>query len=393
MQSAVLRALEFDRIREALAREAATPLGRERAFTLEPATDPADVRRRLEVATEALAFEKSRSLALDGPEDLDDVLDQLGIADQPLAPLQLLGLARFMASVGSVVDGIRGASAPLLSELVASVRGFDDEISAVRRAVQPSGDVDDNASTALRDIRDALRRQRSKLRTTLDGLVRRTRDIEVPAGSDRQRPQRPVRHRRSRRASRCHSGHRARRIHQRREPVPRADDHRVTQQRHRGPGRAREGRSASDSAGPDGCVPQPRRGSRRALAAAAEVDELHAKARFAARIDGVAPELTDGGHLEFRGARHPLLIPAVRDLLGKTTRTTGTTRTTRAKADARATGPSQVVASNLLVSPPARALVISGPNTGGKTVALKAFGLLAVMAQAGILIRSNQAAG
>ena len=114
------------------------------------------------------------------------------------------------------------------------------------------------------------------------------------------------------------------------------------------------------------------------------VDELHAKARFAARIDGVAPELTDGGHLEFRGARHPLLIPAVRDLL-REDRSNDGNDADESKSHP-APGPSQVVASNLLVSPPARALVISGPNTGGKTVALKAFGLLAVMAQAGILI-------
>ena len=40
MQPAVLRALEFDRIREVLSREAATALGRERALALEPAVDP-----------------------------------------------------------------------------------------------------------------------------------------------------------------------------------------------------------------------------------------------------------------------------------------------------------------------------------------------------------------
>ena len=173
MQSAVLRALEFDRIREALARETATPLGRERALALQPATELDEVRRQLEASTAAAAFEKSSgSLALDGPEDLAEVLEHLGIADQPLTPLQLLGLARFVSSVGSVVDRVRNAAAPLLAELVTGVRPFDEEVNAVCRAIQPSGDVDDNASTALRDIRDSLRRQRSKLRSTLDGLVR-----------------------------------------------------------------------------------------------------------------------------------------------------------------------------------------------------------------------------
>ena len=114
------------------------------------------------------------------------------------------------------------------------------------------------------------------------------------------------------------------------------------------------------------------RTSTRFSQAAADLDELHAKARFAARMDGVAPDLTTDGHLEFRGARHPLLIPAVRDLCGgpANRRAPANPRTPAGlRADA-------VIASDLLVSPPARALVISGPNTGGKTVALKAFGLL-----------------
>jgi DNA mismatch repair protein MutS2 len=51
------------------------------------------------------------------------------------------------------------------------------------------------------------------------------------------------------------------------------------------------------------------------LAAAADLDDLHAKARLAQRVDGIAPEISADGHLEFRGARHPLLIPAVRDRL------------------------------------------------------------------------------
>jgi len=108
--------------------------------------------------------------------------------------------------------------------------------------------------------------------------------------------------------------------------------------------------------------------------AAANLDELHAKVRLAQRVDGLAPDLTSEGHLDFRGARHPLLIPAVRDLLDD------------ASGDSPASGPPVVVGTDLTISPPARALVISGPNTGGKTVALKAFGLLSLMAQSGLLI-------
>jgi DNA mismatch repair protein MutS2 len=107
---------------------------------------------------------------------------------------------------------------------------------------------------------------------------------------------------------------------------------------------------------------------------AGELDALHAKVDLARRTDGRAPDLSDDNRIEFVGARHPLLIPAVRDLAeGR--------RFTGASA-----APLNPVASDLVIVPPTRALVISGPNTGGKTVALKAFGLLALMAQAGLFI-------
>jgi DNA mismatch repair protein MutS2 len=371
MQSTALRALEFDRIREAMAREASTVLGRERALALEPATDAAEVRRRLDLTLEAATFEKSSGgLAIDGPEDLAEILAELDVNERPLAPLQLLGLARFVASVGSVVDRVRQARLTGLATLVAGARSFIAETDAVRRAIQPSGDVSDDASPALSDIRDALRRQRAKLRSTLEGL---TRGRETAKYLQDQ----IITDRNGRYVVVVRSEHR--------DAIPGLVH-----------GSSASGASlylepmSTVSLNNDvvALVEREKEEIHRILLAltdafrmrgdelvalldaAAELDELHAKARLAVRMDGIAPELTSEGHLEFRAARHPLLIPAVRDLL----------------AESRSSGPSTVIPSDLLLTPPARALVISGPNTGGKTVALKAFGLLAVMAQAGLLI-------
>jgi DNA mismatch repair protein MutS2 len=103
--------------------------------------------------------------------------------------------------------------------------------------------------------------------------------------------------------------------------------------------------------------------------AAAEIDELQAKARLATRVAGTAPALAPDGRIEFRDARHPLVG-------------TGLFSTDFNRSGTEVTA----VPSDLVIVPPTRALVISGPNTGGKTVALKAVGLLSLMAQSGLLI-------
>src|SRR5580765_2313662 len=133
MQPAVLKALEFDRIREALARDALTPLGRVRLDALVPATDPAEVRRGLDLTTEAVRRTKAGgSMAIDAAEDLVTVLGTLEIGDQSLEPLGLLSLARFVTSVDQVATSI-GPDTPLLHEIAARSASFAREAQAIHR--------------------------------------------------------------------------------------------------------------------------------------------------------------------------------------------------------------------------------------------------------------------
>ncbi|HKW42271.1 MAG TPA: Smr/MutS family protein, partial [Gemmatimonadales bacterium] len=100
------------------------------------------------------------------------------------------------------------------------------------------------------------------------------------------------------------------------------------------------------------------RSQRDAIAAAWEMciafDDLCARARYAVEVNGFAPAI--GGPLEIHGGRHPLLVRE--DL---------------------------VVPFDLVLAPDEYTVLVSGPNTGGKTVLIKAVGLLALMAQSGII--------
>lgn len=367
MQASTLKALEFDRIREILAEHALTPLGRTRAFDLEPSTEPANVADRLALTAEGVQFAgASGSLGLWAPDDLDTTLEVLGVEGQILDPLQLVGLARFVDSVDGVVAGIRRTGDagddrepaarpyPRLRALVLASRPFTHEVTAVRKAIDASGDVHDDASPALREIRERLRRQRAKLRSTLENLSKgrdTAKYLQDQIVTDRNgRYVLVVRSEHRESIPGIVHGSSASGASLYLEPLAtvelnnetvtlaekeQAEVHRIllalTDAFRR--------RDADLST---------------MLGIAADIDELHSKVEFARQLDGIAPALAADGRLEFRGARHPLLAVAV--------------------------------ASDLLVTPPTRALVISGPNTGGKTVALKAFGLLAMMAQSGLLI-------
>jgi DNA mismatch repair protein MutS2 len=92
---------------------------------------------------------------------------------------------------------------------------------------------------------------------------------------------------------------------------------------------------------------------------AAELDVIQARARFSQATGGVEPLIAPDGAFELRAARHPLLG-------------------------------SKAVPVDVLMTPPTRILIIAGPNTGGKTVALKTAGLFAAMAQAGLHLPADK---
>jgi DNA mismatch repair protein MutS2 len=105
---------------------------------------------------------------------------------------------------------------------------------------------------------------------------------------------------------------------------------------------------------------------REAIAAAWEMciafDDLCARARYAVEVNGFVPEI--GGHLKIRGGRHPLLTPGRRPGVS---------------------GTDLVIPFDLELVPDEFTVLISGPNTGGKTVLIKAVGLLALLTQSGIV--------
>lgn len=371
MSPGALRALEFDRIVEAVCGYAQTPPGRIRLARLSPQIDAHAVSAALAATAETVRFLADNHIGLQAPEDLDALLTGLAVEGRALEPLQLLGLAAFLGSVDTTCAAVRRARSafPILRSIADRSASFEHEIGDIRKKIDPSGEVVDEASPELKGIRERLRKQRARLRGTLESYLR---------GKDTAKylQQQIVTDRNGRYVLVVRSEHRS--------AIP-------------GIVHGSSGSGASLFLEPLSTVEinndivaleqqeaeevrrillaltdrfrQRAADLQQTLEAAADLDVLQARARLSKAVDGIQPAISGDGRLELRGARHPLLIPAVRRQLGDEVSTDD--------------GPVPV---DVLLIPPVNVLVITGPNTGGKTVALKTAGLLSLMAQAGLLI-------
>ena len=90
------------------------------------------------------------------------------------------------------------------------------------------------------------------------------------------------------------------------------------------------------------------------------LDFIYAKAKYAREINGIKPKINDKGIIKIYKGRHPLIDPE------------------------------KVVANDIFLGEEFHAMVITGPNTGGKTVTLKTVGLFTLMMQSGLLIPANE---
>ncbi|HET9358713.1 MAG TPA: hypothetical protein VFO58_03140, partial [Vicinamibacterales bacterium] len=384
MHAGALRTLEFDRIVSLVSGLAVTPTGRERLAALHPATDAS-----LIVAAQRATSEGTRFLAshpgfpLRAPSDLESILEALALDGRALEPMRLLGLSGYLESIESSRGAIVkvGAAFPILSRQVEGVASFSDEIADVRRKIEPSGDIADHASPALSQIRDRLRRQKQRLRSTLDSLLRgrdTSKYLQEQVVTDRNgRYVLTVRaEHRSAIPGIVHGGSTsgASLFVEPLETVEINNDIVALEEQE-----AEEIRRIL-LALTDAFRARPAELAR-TIEVATELDVIQARARLSLLTSSVEPIVAADGTFELRGARHPLLV--LRGKWGRESFFEDAAPGDAMKNDSRPHFNS-VVPVDILLSPPTRILVITGPNTGGKTVALKTAGLLAAMAQSGL---------
>jgi DNA mismatch repair protein MutS2 len=403
MHPGALRALEFDRIRLVVSGLAVTPLGRDRLEELQPEPNPAAVIASQRSTTEGVRFLADHpGFPLRAPLDLDETLAALGVEGRGLEPLRLLGLADYLESIELTRQAVAkvGAAFPILRVLVDGVASFRQEVADVRRKIEASGEVADHASPALASIRDRLRRQKQRLRSTLEGFLRgkeASKYLQEQVVTDRN----------GRRVLMVRSEHRgsipgivhggsasgASLFVEPLETVEINNDIVALEEQE-----AEEIRRILLEL-TDAFRSRPAE-LERTIEVATEIDVVQARARFAAMTGSVEPVVAADGTFELRGARHPLLMQVVRERLpGLGTRDSefdDNRAETNPRQESWIPSPESRIPSpesrlgpvpvDILLTPPTRILVVTGPNTGGKTVALKTAGLLAAMAQAGLHI-------
>ncbi|MGE0813070.1 MAG: endonuclease MutS2 [Vicinamibacterales bacterium] len=371
MTPALFRTLEFDRIVEALASFALTPVGKARMLAETPQTDRERVAQALAATSEAVRYvEQHGVFPLRAGAGLDAALDGLEVKGRPLEALQLRILADFVASIAEAQAAVGRAPGafPILQRVVGQLASFGEEVAAVRRAIDVNGEVLDHASPRLAAIRERLRRKRAALRATLDQFVRgRDTAKYLQESVVTQRNGRAVLMVRAEHRSSVPGivhGASATGATLFLEPMAGVEINNDIV--------AAEEEEAEEIFRillelTDRFRLRPAEFTT-ALLVAAELDLLQARARLAHLMNAVEPALSATGHLELRDARHPLLMEAV-------------TARLEDAAERRVTTPVPVT---VLLTPPSRVLLVTGPNTGGKTVALKTTGLFALMAQAGL---------
>ena len=357
MQPSALRALEFDRIAEAVTGFALTPMGAERLAQLWPSVDPQQVAQWQASTSETVRFITTHGVfPLRASSDLPQILISLAVEGRALESLRLLALATFLDSIDDARAGIRRApgSFPLLDAATAAATSFKGEAAQVREKIDPSGEVVDHASPELRAIRDKLRRQKTRLRSTLESYLRGRETAKYL--QDQVVTERNGRYVLVVKAE--HRGGIPGIVHGTStsgaslylEPLSTVEiNNDIVALEEQEAEEVRKILLALTDAF------RRRAGDlERTIDAAIELDVLQGRARFSESIDGVEPALAGDGAFELQAARHPLL--------------------------------KNPVAVTIKVIPPATILLVTGPNTGGKTVALKTAGLLAMMAQAGLRI-------
>src|SRR3984957_18267405 len=349
--------LEFDKPPQPPRQRTTCAPGHRHIDALAPSTDRAALDAQFALVRESREWLRGgRELGFGGLADPHAWLDRIEGVGPVLEPREFLDAASLLDTAGWLKPQFKedAVKFPLLAARAASLADFRDLLAAIRRAILPNAEISDDASPALRRIRASVSETRASIQKSLRQILRAR---NADAGEDyvtlrNDRFVIPVRAEQRRSVPGVMHGASATGQTVFLEPLETVESNNQLVQL------AEE--EAAEIVRVLRSLTERLQSMRAPLVAAAEtiaeLDSAFARARFAQDFDATTPEFSDSNELRLDAARHPVLENKLR----------------------RENRP--IVPMSLQLGGEERLLVISGPNTGGKTVALKTTGVAALRA-------------
>ncbi|MDQ0270053.1 endonuclease MutS2 [Cytobacillus purgationiresistens] len=361
MQERVLRVLEFNKVKEQMLEHVSSVLGKKKAENLYPSTDFAEVTKLQEETDEAVQV-----LRIKGNVPLGGIFDivphvKRAVIGGVLSPLELMQVASTVHASRQIKRFIEDYTdeeneLPILTGYAEDITVLADLETSIRNAIDENGEVLDSASDALRSLRTQLRTREGRIRERLESMIRSSNaqkmlsDAIITIRNDRFVL--PVKQE--------YRGHYGGIIHDQSSSGQTLfiEPQSIVQLNNELQGiRVKEQQEIEkiliDLSLQTGDYKEE---LQIIVAILTEIDFMFAKARYSRRIKGSKPNVNNEGRVTLFKARHPLI-----------------------SAD-------EVVANDIALGKDYSTIVITGPNTGGKTVTLKTLGLSTLMAQAGLQI-------
>ncbi|WP_409177946.1 endonuclease MutS2 [Brevibacillus fortis] len=364
MEQRVLKTLEYDKIVALLIDKASCTYGKEKASELVPFL------RLDEVITAQQGTEQAATvLRLKGSVPLGGIRDIRGPVQRArlnamLAPMELLDIASTVMAGRRLktflLDMCEDHELPLLQQQAERIEGLRELETEIRRCVDENGDILDSASLELRQVRQEIRQLESRIREKLDQMTRsstyqkmlmenivtiRGDRFVIPVKQEYRSVFGGIVHDQSASGATLfiepevivEMNNKLRELRLREEREVERILYVLTEQ---------------VSFAVEALIEN--------TEALTELDFMFAKAQLAWSMKAICPRINDRGYVNMRKARHPLIPREV------------------------------VVPVDVELGGEYQAIVVTGPNTGGKTVSLKTIGLLSLMTMAGLHIPAEE---
>ncbi|MFC8686993.1 endonuclease MutS2 [Brevibacillus porteri] len=364
MEQRVLKTLEYDKIVALLIDKASCTYGKEKASELIPFL------RLDEVITAQQGTEQAATvLRLKGSVPLGGIRDIRGPVQRArlnamLAPMELLEIASTIMAGRRLktflLDMCEDHELPLLQQQAERIEGLRELETEIRRCVDENGDILDSASLELRQVRQEIRQLESRIREKLDQMTRsstyqkmlmenivtiRGDRFVIPVKQEYRSVFGGIVHDQSASGATLfiepevivEMNNKLRELRLREEREVERILYVLTEQ---------------VSFAVEALIEN--------TEALTELDFMFAKAQLAWSMKAICPRINDRGYVNMRKARHPLIPREV------------------------------VVPVDVELGGEYQAIVVTGPNTGGKTVSLKTIGLLSLMTMAGLHIPAEE---